>query len=44
MEAGCTRLTPVFKSHVANLHSWSMDGKALQMMPALAGIVPMAGH
>jgi len=41
MEAGCTRLTPAFESYVADLNNWTMDAKALQIMPALIGMVPI---
>ncbi|KAF2735027.1 hypothetical protein EJ04DRAFT_534478 [Polyplosphaeria fusca] len=41
IESGCTRLTPLFETHVGDLHSWSLDAKALEMMPQLEGIVPV---
>jgi hypothetical protein len=41
IEAGCTRLTPLFENHVADLLSWTMDAKALELMPQLESMVPV---
>ncbi|KAF2006937.1 hypothetical protein P154DRAFT_178907 [Amniculicola lignicola CBS 123094] len=41
IEAGCTRLTPLFENHVADLLSWAMDAKALELMPQLESMVPV---
>ncbi|XPS73622.1 hypothetical protein M3J09_005766 [Ascochyta lentis] len=41
IEAGCTRMTPLFESTVADLNSWTLDPKILEIMPQLEGMVPM---
>ena len=41
INSGCTRLTPLFESHINDLGSWTMDHKALEIMPALEGMVPI---
>ncbi|KZM22923.1 sequence-specific DNA binding RNA polymerase II transcription factor [Ascochyta rabiei] len=41
IEAGCTRMTPLFESAVADLNSWTLDPKILEIMPQLEGMVPM---
>ncbi|KAF2788249.1 hypothetical protein K505DRAFT_342252 [Melanomma pulvis-pyrius CBS 109.77] len=41
IESGCTRMTPLFKNHVYDLNSWTLDAKALEVIPQLEGLVPM---
>jgi hypothetical protein len=41
IEAGCTRMTPLFESTVAELGNWTLDPKILEIMPQLEGVVPM---
>lgn len=41
INSGCTRLTPLFESHINDLGSWTMEHKALEIMPALEGMVPI---
>lgn len=41
IETGYTRLTPLFESTVADLNSWTIDPKALEIMPQLEGHVPV---
>lgn len=41
IEAGCTRMTPLFESTVADLNNWTLDPKILEIMPQLEGMVPM---
>jgi len=41
IEAGCTRMTPLFESTVAELSNWTLDPKILEIMPQLEGVVPM---
>ncbi|KAJ4366004.1 hypothetical protein N0V95_000382 [Ascochyta clinopodiicola] len=41
IEAGCTRMTPLFESAVADLNNWTLDPKILEIMPQLEGMVPI---
>lgn len=41
IEAGYTRLTPLFETTVADLHSWTIDPKVLDMIPQLEGHIPV---
>lgn len=41
IEAGCTRMTPLFESTVADLNNWTLDPKILEIMPQLEGLVPI---
>ncbi|OCL13217.1 hypothetical protein AOQ84DRAFT_436480 [Glonium stellatum] len=41
MHVGYTRLTPLFETHINDLRSWTMEHKALEVMPALEGMVPV---
>ena len=41
IEAGCTRLTPLFENHINDLNSWTLDAKALEVMFQLEGLVPI---
>ncbi|OCK86255.1 hypothetical protein K432DRAFT_387931 [Lepidopterella palustris CBS 459.81] len=41
IDAGCTRLTALFENHINDLNSWTMDSKALRVMPQLEGLVPI---
>ncbi|KAF2133529.1 hypothetical protein P153DRAFT_308473 [Dothidotthia symphoricarpi CBS 119687] len=40
IEAGCTRMTPLFESTVADLNNWTVDPKVFDIMPELEGLVP----
>ncbi|KAF2263713.1 hypothetical protein CC78DRAFT_568778 [Lojkania enalia] len=40
IEAGCTRMTPLFENIVGDLNNWTLDSKALEIMPQLDGLVP----
>ncbi|KAF2687415.1 hypothetical protein K458DRAFT_296241 [Lentithecium fluviatile CBS 122367] len=42
VEMGCTRLTPLFENHCADLNSWTLDAKALEAMPQIEGLVPIS--
>jgi len=41
IESGCTRMTPLFESHISDLNSWTLDAKALDGMIHLDGMVPI---
>ncbi|CAI6340321.1 unnamed protein product [Periconia digitata] len=41
IELACTRLSPLFENHISNINSWTLDAKALEVMPQLQGIVPV---
>ncbi|KAL1649014.1 hypothetical protein SLS61_006537 [Didymella pomorum] len=41
IEAGCTRMTPLFESTVADLNNWTLDPKAIEIMPQLEGLAPL---
>lgn len=41
IESGCTRMTPLFESTIADLHNWTLDPKVLEIMPQLEGLVPI---
>ncbi|KAF1841951.1 uncharacterized protein K460DRAFT_409390 [Cucurbitaria berberidis CBS 394.84] len=41
IEAGHTRLTPLFESTVADLNNWTIDPKILDLMPQLEGHIPV---
>jgi len=41
-ETGCTRMTPLFESHITDLNTWTLDAKALEVMPQLEGLVPIS--
>jgi hypothetical protein len=41
MESGCTRMTPAFESHVRDLNRWTLNHKALEVMPQLESMVPI---
>ncbi|KAJ4994127.1 hypothetical protein SVAN01_00604 [Stagonosporopsis vannaccii] len=41
IEAGCTRMTPLFESTVADLNNWILDPKILDVMPQLESLVPI---
>ncbi|KAF2191060.1 hypothetical protein K469DRAFT_735940 [Zopfia rhizophila CBS 207.26] len=41
IESGCTRLTPLFETHIGDLNSWSLDAKAMEIMPQIDGMVPL---
>lgn len=34
-------MTPLFESTVADLNNWTLDPKAIEVMPQLKGLVPM---
>jgi len=42
IESACTRLTPLFETHINDLDSWNLDAKALEVMPQLEGLVPIS--
>ncbi|KAH7088250.1 hypothetical protein FB567DRAFT_559914 [Paraphoma chrysanthemicola] len=41
IEAGYTRMTPLFESTVADLSNWTLDPKILELCPQLEGVVPI---
>ncbi|KAF2444693.1 hypothetical protein P171DRAFT_454501 [Karstenula rhodostoma CBS 690.94] len=41
IESACTRLTPLFETHINDLENWNLDAKALEIMPQLEGLVPI---
>jgi hypothetical protein len=41
IELGCTRMTPLFETIVSDLSSWTLDAKAVEIMPQLEGMVPL---
>lgn len=41
IEAGYTRMTPLFESTVADLNNWTIDPKILEIMPQLEGHIPV---
>lgn len=41
IESGCTRMTPLFENAVNDLNNWTLDPKAVEMMPQLEGLVPL---
>ncbi|OAL49528.1 hypothetical protein IQ07DRAFT_644682 [Pyrenochaeta sp. DS3sAY3a] len=41
IEAGYTRMTPLFESTVADLNNWTVDPKVLETMPQLEGHIPL---
>ncbi|PVI06189.1 hypothetical protein DM02DRAFT_515101 [Periconia macrospinosa] len=41
IELGCTRLAPLFQNHISDINSWTLDAKALELMPQLQGTVPI---
>lgn len=42
VETGCTRLTPLFENQITDLNSWTLDLKALEIMPQIEGLVPIS--
>ena len=46
IEAGFTRMTPLFENTVADLNNWTLDPKILEIMPQLESMIlikPMQG-
>lgn len=41
IDAGCTRLTPLFESTVLELRNWTIDPKILEIAPQLDGVIPV---
>lgn len=41
IDAGYTRLTPLFETTIADLGNWTIDPKILEMIPQLEGHVPV---
>jgi hypothetical protein len=41
IEAGYTRMTPLFESTVADLNNWTIDPKILELAPQLEGLLPI---
>jgi hypothetical protein len=41
IEAGYTRMTPLFESTVADLSNWTLDQKILEIAPQLEGLIPI---
>jgi hypothetical protein len=41
IEAGYTRMTPLFESTIADLNNWTIDPKILDIMPQLEGHIPI---
>lgn len=41
IEAGYTRMTPLFESTVADLNQWTVDPKILEIVPQLEGVIPI---
>ncbi|KAL5120700.1 hypothetical protein ACEQ8H_001449 [Pleosporales sp. CAS-2024a] len=41
IEAGYTRMTPLFESTVADLNNWTIDPKILELAPQLEGRIPL---
>ncbi|KAF2644889.1 hypothetical protein P280DRAFT_466152 [Massarina eburnea CBS 473.64] len=41
VETACTRLTPLFENHINDLNSWTLNAKALEVMPQLEALVPV---
>jgi hypothetical protein len=41
IEAGFSRMTPLFESTVADLNNWTIDPKYLEIMPQLEGNIPV---
>ncbi|KAH7139038.1 hypothetical protein B0J11DRAFT_546597 [Dendryphion nanum] len=41
LESGCTRMSPLFENHISDLNNWSMDAKAIELMPQIDGMVPI---
>lgn len=39
IEAGFTRMTPLFESAVADLNNWTLDPKILEIMPQLESMI-----
>jgi hypothetical protein len=35
-------LTPLFENQISNLNSWTLDTKALEVMPQIEGLVPIS--
>ncbi|KAF1978520.1 hypothetical protein BU23DRAFT_525229 [Bimuria novae-zelandiae CBS 107.79] len=42
VDSACSRLTPLFETHINDLDSWTLDAKALELMPQIEGLVPIA--
>lgn len=40
-QSGCTRMTPLFETTVNDLRSWTLDARAIDIMPQLEGLVPI---
>ncbi|KAF2016331.1 hypothetical protein BU24DRAFT_422676 [Aaosphaeria arxii CBS 175.79] len=41
MEAGCTKLSPLFENHISDLDNWTLDAKAVELMPQIGDFIPM---
>ncbi|KAF1836230.1 hypothetical protein BDW02DRAFT_587590 [Decorospora gaudefroyi] len=41
IEAGCSHMSPLFESTVADLNNWTIDPKILDIMPQLEGHIPV---
>jgi hypothetical protein len=41
IEAGYTRMTPLFESTVADLNNWTLDPKILEIAPHVEGLIPI---
>ncbi|ORX96388.1 hypothetical protein BCR34DRAFT_677358 [Clohesyomyces aquaticus] len=41
IERMTTQMTPLFESQVCDLNSWTLDPKALEIMPQIQGLVPI---
>lgn len=42
VEAGCTRLTPLFENHISDLNNWTLDEKVIKTFPQIEGLVPIS--
>jgi hypothetical protein len=39
IEAGCTRMTPLFENTLNDLNNWTLDAKAIDIIPQIEGLV-----
>jgi hypothetical protein len=42
IEANCACMTPLFENTVADLASWTLDPRILEVAPQLEGMVPFS--
>ncbi|KAJ4377859.1 hypothetical protein N0V83_000689 [Neocucurbitaria cava] len=41
IEAGYTRMTPLFETTISDLNNWTIDPKILELIPQLEGHIPV---